>query len=150
MHEHIHRGDAHHGGVKVIAGKTVRFELVADRLLHQLIAVVMANPLGCVDQESCGTAGGVDDALAGGRAHQFHHQVDDELRSTELTIGAGHAQLREHVLVQIPHEVLVAQIEFVDQHHHRLQGVRVFNAEIGRAHVLRHHTFASSALCIRT
>ena len=150
MHEHIHRGDAHHSGVKVIAGKAVRLEVVTDRLPHQFIAVVIANPLGCVNQEARSTAGGVDDALAGGRAHQFHHQVDDELRRTELTICAGHAQLREHVLVQITHEVLVAQIQFVDQRHYRLQRVRVFNAEVGRAHVLRHHTFASSAVRIST
>ena len=59
MHEHIHRGDSHHGGVKVIAGKAVRLEVVTDRLLHKLIAVVIANPLGGVDQEARGATGGV-------------------------------------------------------------------------------------------
>lgn len=63
--------------------------------------MIVLHPLPRVNEEACGATGRVDDALAGSRAYEFHHEIDDVLRGAELTVCVRGTELGEHVFIQI-------------------------------------------------
>ena len=88
VHEHVHRGDAHHRGVEVEAGQAGLVVALAQAGVEELFLVMAASPFGSRHEEAGGAGCRVDDPVGGRWAHELDHEVDDVARGAELPVSA--------------------------------------------------------------
>ncbi|MNZ90479.1 hypothetical protein D3C78_1094420 [compost metagenome] len=140
VQQQVHGADAQHVLVEVEAGEHAVVEVLLVVASRHRVAIAGAHVFLGSHQEAAGAGGRITDGVAlvaiqHRRGHR-HHQADDMPRGAELAVGAGAAQLGEHVFVEVTTGVAVAQVELVDQLHHQIQHRGLGHHEDGVLHVL--------------
>lgn len=137
MEHEVHRGDAEHGAVGVVAG-----EHGARKVLPLLgghdVFIVRPDVFGGRDKESGSATGRVTDDVVGRRLDELDHHLTDVLRGAELTVLTGSRELAEHVFIEVALHVEVGDvvlIEIVKTSDNFLQNLRRGDEEHRIAHI---------------
>ena len=109
MQQQVHRGNAHHGLIRVETSELLAGERLPLFLGH-LLAMVLSDGFGCGNKESRRAARRITDKLAGFRTGKRHHHVPDVLWCAELTVRARGIELAQHVFVQVAKIVSVLHV----------------------------------------
>ena len=95
VQHHVHGADAHHGGVRIMAGEHGRLEALLDVCPHELSFVVVLDVLGRHADEARAAHCWVAYGVFGRGLHELDHHIDDMSRRAELTILPAGGKLGE-------------------------------------------------------
>ena len=102
MGHHVHRADAEHGSVHVVAEKhVVHIVILLLAVEEDFFFAVLLQVFTRRNKEAGSAAGRVADHVISFRGHQLHHHADNMARGAELTIETGLADLAEQIFVGI-------------------------------------------------
>ena len=127
VHDHVHRGDAHHRGIEIESGQAAGEVLLA--LQFGGVLEVVAQVFAGGGEEACGAAGRVDKPVGDLRLSQRHDEFDDVAWCSELSVRAGGGQFGQHVFVQVAGHVLIGELQLRDHRRDRRQCCRVRDQE---------------------
>ena len=115
MHQHVHRADAQHGAVEVVAVESAFVETFAALgILVNRLAVVIGQILGGGDQEARSATGRVTNGVHRRGGHHIDHQLNDVAGGAELAVLAGGGDLAQHVFVKVALGVAVGHVDAVE------------------------------------
>ena len=118
MGHHVHRADAEHGSVHVVAEKhVVHIVILLLAVEEDFFFAVLLQVFTRRNKEAGSAAGRF-------WVHQLHHHADNMARGTELTVTAGLADFAEQIFIGIaPH---IHRLRFVHQAINLVQRIHHF------------------------
>ena len=137
VEHHVHRADAQHGGIGVIAGEHLVLVVVELLGIDEGGFLVLVDITYRLDNKARAAHGGVADAvvLGDGRLHELHHHADDVARGTELAVSSTGSHLAQDVFIHVAHRVTVFHVQVINLLHDVLQGLGTLDEEDSIAHI---------------